>query len=93
MYLSTEVDVRMRRIPSIDLVSTSQGLTYQRIFEAIKEMQATQQRKWPGQDVSNALKVVRAVMKKVTRGLARTVPCGRTRGSICGWTRGIRPPY
>lgn len=45
-----------------------------------------------GQDVLDALKVARAVMKEVTSGLTGTMPRGWTRGSIHGWTRGIRSP-
>lgn len=44
------------------------------------------------QDVLDALKVARAVMKEVTRGLTGMMPHEWTRRSIHGRTRGIRPP-
>ena len=53
--MSTEVDMRMRRISSVNLVSISQGLAYQRRFEAIRETRAAQWRQWSGQDVSGCL--------------------------------------
>ena len=49
--LSTEADVRMGRVPSINLMLDSHSLIYQRRLEAIRRVQAVQWRKWFGQDV------------------------------------------
>ena len=59
MCLSTEVDVRMGKVSSVNLVSANQGLTYQTRFEAIRGKRAAQWLKWFGQNVPlGALKVV-----------------------------------
>ena len=47
--------MRMREVPSIDLVSVSHGLIYKKGLEAIREVQTAQWSKRSGQDVLGCL--------------------------------------
>lgn len=73
---STDVDVSMGRIPSVILMSAGYGLAYQKRFEAIREMRATQCLNRSGWNMSG-LKVVQLMMGGVTRGPTRMTPCGQ----------------